>query len=323
MNKKENNLIYFLDVSKDQSLLIKKFFKNAKIVNKLLTEKELIRKCKDAEIICSSNRQKISKKLIENSKKLKFIITRSVGYDHIDLETAKKYNILVANVPDYGSHVIAEFVFALLLSGLRQVDRADKLVENNYCFSINGLKGIALKNKTLGIIGAGKIGTNVARIASLGFNMNTLVYSPRKDLKKARLNKFKYVSLLEIFKKSDIISLHCPLFDETKHLINKKTLSKMKDGVIIVNTSRGALINTLDLTRAIKNKKVSHAFLDVIEHENNIKQHKKLIDLKPVIVTPHIAFYADDSINKQYSLACESINNFLNNKKVNGIIKGV
>jgi len=320
--KKENS-IYFFDVNKKQVSIIKNYFPKAKIYYKLLSEKKLIEACKNAQIICTSNRQKITKKVINNSKNLQFIITRSVGYDHIDLETAKKNNISVSNIPDYGSYVIAEFVFALLLSGLRHVDKADKTVEKSYKFSISGLKGVALKSKTIGIIGAGKIGANVIRISSLGFKMKTLVHDPNKDNKLSRKYGFKYVSLAKLFKDSDIISLHCPLLESTKHLINEESLDKMKDGVIIVNTSRGGLIDTKALTKAIEDKKVSHAFLDVIEHEQDIKKHKKLINLKPVIVTPHIAFYADDSIEKQYSLACLDINNFLNNKKVKGLVSGI
>lgn len=323
MNKNNKQNIYFFDVNFENEALIKKNFPKAIIINHLLSEKELLKYSLKANIICTSTRQKISAKFIKSASLLKFIITRSVGYDHIDLKSAKENNVLVANIPDYGSHVIAEFVFALLLSGLRQVDRADKLVEKTYKFSYKNLKGISLKNKTIGIIGAGKIGTNVARIASLGFKMKTLVYSPEKDDKKAKNNGFKYVSLTNLFKNSDIISLHCPLLEETRHLINQDSLKIMKNGIIIVNTSRGALINTSDLTKAIKEKKVSHAFLDVIEHEDNIKKHKELIKLKSVIVTPHIAFYADDSLEKQYVLACLNINNYINKKKINGLIKGI
>lgn len=323
MNKINNNLIYFLDVDLGKEKIIKKFFPKAKIINKLLTEKDLLNLSSKANIICTSARQKIYNKFINKAKNLKFIITRSVGYDHINLNLAKKNNILVANIPDYGSHIIAEFVFALLLSGLRQIDKADKLVEKNYNFSIKGLKGVALKNKTIGIIGVGKIGTNVARIASLGFKMKTLAYSPKKDHKKAKKYAFKYVGLKYLFKNSDIISLHCPLLEETKYLINYDNLKIMKTGVIIINTSRGGLINTLDLTKAIKEKKVSHAFLDVIEHEDNIKKYRELINLKPVIVTPHIAFYADDSLDKQYILACQTINNYISNRKINGLIQGI
>lgn len=320
----KKNIIYFLDVNKEEEGIIKKELPQAIIINNILGEKKLAEKIKEAEIICTSTREKISSSIIKSLKNLKFIITRSVGYDHINLKSAKENNIMVANIPDYGAHVIAEFVFALLLSGLRNVDKADRQVENTYKFFYQGLKGRALFGKTLGIIGTGNIGSKVAKIASLGFNMKVIAHSKTKRNDLAKKYNFKYVNLSTIWKKSDIISLHCPLLAKTKHIINKNSLAKMKTGVIIVNTSRGALIKTKDLTKAIKNKKVANAFLDVIEHEDNIKRNKELIDLEPVIVTPHIAFYADDSAKKQYKLAIETIKVFLNKKKnIPGQITGI
>ncbi len=308
---------YFLDVLKEDEQIIKDNFPNSFISSESLNDKH-----NDAEILCASIHSKVSRKTINNFHNLKLIITRSVGYDHIDLEYANKKGITVCNIPDYGSHVIAEFVFALLLSGLRQIDRGDKRVEKNN-FSFIGLKGISLKNKTLGIIGTGKIGINVARIASLGFLMNVLAYDPYPNKKGAKNYNFNYVDLKEIWKKSDIITLHCPLFPENKHLINKKTFSKMKEGIIIVNTSRGGLIDTNSLVEAIKSKKVSHAFLDVLEHEENIKESKTLIKLPNVITTPHIAFYADDSVKKMYELSFETIKKYLNGGELENKVIGI
>lgn len=311
-----NKVIAFLGVSFDNKKIIKKEFSKALINNN-------INDLANVEILCISANNKIDNKFLAKLPKLKYIITRSVGYDHIDLKACLKRKIKVSNISDYGSSVIAEFVFALLLSGLRNIDLADKYVEKNYRFDKKGLTGIALENKTIGIIGLGNIGSKVARIASLGFHMNTIVYTPNKKQKLAKQLNFKYVTLNKLWNESDIISLHCPLNEKTRHLINSKSIKKMKDNVVIVNTSRGGLINTKDLTKAILSKKVSRSFLDVIEHEDNILKNKKLIDIPEVIVTPHIAYYADDSSLSRYKLSFKAILAYINNKKLPDLISGI
>jgi len=278
---------------------------------------------KEVEIICPFIYSKITHKIIESLPDLKLIITRSVGYDHIDLVAAKEKDIAVCNVPNYGSHVIAEHVFALLLSGLRHITKGDKRIERDKKFSFSSLRGISLKGKNLGIIGTGKIGKNVARIASSGFLMNVFAYDPYPDKDLALENHFSYTDLKTIWEKSDIITLHCPLLKDTKHLINNKSISAMKDGIVIVNTSRGGVIDTNALTKGLKSKKVSYAFLDVLEHENNIKENKELLELPNVIVTQHIAFYADDSMRKMYSEAFATIDSFIQKKTIVNLIKGL
>jgi D-lactate dehydrogenase len=315
--------IYFLDVSPEDKKIILNSFSSAQIFQDKLSEDEIIKNCLDAEILSIFVHTRISKKIIESLPNLKLIITRSVGYDHIDLITANKKNINVCNVPDYGSHVISEFVFALLLSGLRHIEAGDNRVEKEKDFSFTGLKGMALKGKTLGVVGTGKIGRNVTRIASLGFLMNVLAYDAYPNDELAEENHFSYVSLKEVWEKSDIITLHCPLLSETKHIINKKSLSMMKKGVVIVNTSRGGLINTKDLITSLKSGHVSYAFLDVLEHEDNIAIDRDLIKLPNVITTPHVAFYADDSIQKMYESVFETINNYLKGEKLNNKIIGI
>ncbi len=313
--------IYFLDVFDEDREMVLKRFPEASVFSRALSEEELIETCKEAEILCIFARSKLTANVINSLPNLKMIVTRSVGYDHIDLEAANKKNIIVANVPDYGSYVISEFVFALLLSGLRHIGEGDERVEKEE-FSPIGLKGFALKGKTIGIIGTGRIGRNVARIASMGFLMNVLAYDPYPDKEAAEENHFSYVDLETIWKEADIITLHCPLLPSTKHLINEKNLSVMKNGVIIVNTSRGGIIKTEALVSALKSKKVSHAFLDVLEHEDNIAKDKELIEIPNVITTPHIAFYADDSMQKMYESAFLSIDAHIKGEEIKNRVVG-
>ncbi len=305
--------MYFFEVEKTDDKEILSKYPDAKIFREALSEKN-IKQCSDAEVICVMVHSVVSEKIIISFKNLKLIVTRSVGYDHIDLKRIKRHGIPVCNVPDYWSHVIAEHVFALLLASVRNVLEWEYRTEHDN-FSWKWLRWMALKWKTLAVIGTGKIGAHVCRIASIWFKMNVIAYDkyPNKQLSEDYNFEYKN-SLDEIWKEADIISLHTPLFPETEHMINKKSISKMKDWVVLINTARGGLINTPDLIEAIKSKKISHAALDVIEHENNIKEDAELLHLPWVIITPHIAFYADDSIHKMYDEAICSIERFINNE---------
>ena len=315
--------ITFLEVEKEDENKVKAKFPEADLFNNILSEEEIIKNCQETEILSVFIYSQITKKVIENLPNLKQIATRSVGYDHINLKTAKEKEVAVCNVPDYGAHAIAEHVFALLLSGIRRISEGGKRVEKEFDFDFKGLRGVTLKGKTLGIIGTGKIGKNVARIASLGFLMDAVAYDPFPDENVARENHFKYVELDEVWKNSDIISLHCPLLEETKHLVNQETIRKMKDKVIIINTSRGGVIKTSDLLEGLSSGKISYAVLDVLEHEKNIKNNKKLLEMPNVVITPHIAFYADDSMNKMYEDAFQSIERFLKKEKLIHQVLGV
>jgi len=315
--------ITFLEVEKEDENKVKDKFPEAEIFNNILSEEEIIKNCQETEILSVFIYSKITKKVFENLPKLKQIATRSVGYDHIDLKTAKEKGVVICNVPDYGAHAIAEHVFALLLSGIRRISEGEERVEKEFEFDFKGLRGVTLKGKTLGIIGTGKIGKNVARIASLGFLMDVVAYDPFPEENTARENHFKYVELDEVWKNSDIISLHCPLLEETKHLVNQETIGKMKDEVIIINTSRGGVIKTSDLLEGLSSGKISYAVLDVLEHEKNIKNNKKLLEMPNVVITPHVAFYADDSMNKMYEDAFQSIERFLKKEKLIHQVLGV
>ncbi len=319
----KNANIFFLEVEKEDTKRIKDEFQGAKIINKVLSEEEIIEQCQEAEIISVFIYSKITKKVLKNLPNLKLIVTRSVGYDHIDLKAAKENNIKVCNVPDYGAHAIAEHVFALLLSGIRKIGEGESKIEKKHEFNFKGLRGISLKGKTLGVIGTGKIGKNVARIASLGFLMDVIAYDPFPDEDAARENHFTYSDFDKIWSNSDIISLHCPLNEHTKHLIGEDAINKMRNGVVLVNTSRGGVVDTKALIQGLKSKKISHALLDVLEHEKNIEENKELMNLSGVIITPHIAFYADDSMKKMYEESFFSINRYLNGEKLIHQVQGI
>jgi len=314
--------IVFLEIEAQDKKLILSKYPNAIISEGVLKEEEIITQFKDAEILCPFIYSPITKKVINALPNLKFIVTRSVGYNHIDLKSASEKNIPVCNVPDYGAHAIAEHVFALILSSIRQVKEGDDRVELKY-FSFQGLRGIGLKGKTLGIVGVGKIGKNVARIASLGFEMNVLAYDPNADKKLAKKYHFQYVSLKEIWKNCDIISFHVPLLDKTRHMVNAQTIKKMKKGVVLVNTARGGIIDTDALIGGLKSEKIQYAALDVLEHEKNIAANKELLYMPNVTVTPHVAFYVDDTVKKMYEESFLSIDEFQMQKKLSHCVSGI
>ena len=315
------NKIYFFEVEKEDQKLVSEKYPEAQFFSEPFS-RELAEKCTDAEIVCGMVHSEFSAENLGILPNLKLIVTRSVGYDHIDLKFASERNIPVCNVPDYGSHVIAEHVFALLLSSCRNVLEGEERT-NHDNFSACGLRGIALKDKTLGVIGTGRIGAHVCRVAACGFGMKVIAYDPKPNQELAKECSFKYVkSLEEIWKQADMISLHTPLLPETKHMINTETIAKMKDGVILINTARGGLIDTSALLKAIRNKKFSHVALDVIEHETNIKEDKELLHIPGVIITPHIAFYADQSMKNMYTESFKSIDEFLAGKDLGFQVQG-
>ena len=326
--------IIFTEVEKIDEVKIIENYKNLdyniSIDNRILNEEivcdendNFFEKYKNAEILCTFIYSQVTQKVLEKMPNLKMIITRSVGYNHIDLVECYNKKIPVCNVPDYGSHVIAEHVFAMLLSSLRCIEKASD--QTKMCdFNFSGLRGMSLKGKTLGIIGTGKIGKKVARIGSMGFLMNVIAYSRHQDTDAALSSHFRYVdSVKEIWEQSDIISLHIPANKESYHMVNKESIAQMKDGVVLVNTARGALIDTPALIEGVKSKKISHAVLDVIENEKHIADFPELQTMSEILITPHIAFYADDSMKTMYSEAFTSIQNFIEHKKLIHEVKEV
>lgn len=262
--------------------------------------------------------EKVLAKLKENN--ITSVFLRCTGYNNVDLAAAKKLGIKVYRVPSYSPHAIAEYTFALLLTINRRIHKAYNRTRE-YNFSLEDLVGSDLVNKTIGIIGYGKIGRLVANIA-LGFSMNVLVYDPFLTSLPQSENLRLVSELDELYKESDYISLHSPLTQSNFHLINKDAINKMKKGVTIINTSRGALIDSHALLEAIKERKVSAVALDVYEEEENIfyedrSNHilddevlRDLIAMPNVIVTSHQAFLTNEALEEISRVSILNIKNY-------------
>ncbi len=269
---------------------------------------------KDFDAISVFVRCLVDKKVIESFPNLKMIAVRSTGFDNVDLEAARSKNISVCNVPDYGSHTVAEFTFGLMLSLLRNIPQAVRKVKEDGQYNFEGLRGVDLNGKTLGVVGTGKIGRNVIKTAK-AFGMEVLAFDVKPDDDLAWELKFKYVPLDDLLQGSDIITLHVPYFKETHHLINSQNIEKIKNGAYLINTARGAIIETESLVAALKSQKISGAALDVLEEEGELKEEAELllrgklsqeemksilenhvlIDLPNVLITPHMAFYTKEA----------------------------
>jgi D-3-phosphoglycerate dehydrogenase len=267
------------------------------------TEEEVIRYCKDADALLNQYAP-ITRKVIENLEKAKIIVRYGVGVDNIDIKAATEKGIFVANVI-YDISDVADHAFALILSLARKILLANKNVKNGK-WDWKELQPIYRFNgSTLGIVGLGRIGSAIARRAK-GFNMRILYYDTirREDIEKEL--GIIYTDLDNLLKESDFVTLHVPLTNETRHLINEERLKLMKKNAIIINTSRGPVIDEKALYKALKNKWIAGAGLDVLEKEPPLKDNP-LFQLDNVIVTPHMAWYSIDSLTEIQRKAAEEV----------------
>ena len=276
--------------------------------------------------------------VLDKFPNLKYVATRSTGYDHIDIEEAQKRNIVVSNVPAYGSVTVAEFTFALLLAVSRKIFPAyDQILEQGN-FEKKGLRGFDLNKKVLGVVGTGKIGQHVIQIAK-GFGMKVLAYDINRDEDLANEKGFEYVEMDDLLVKSDVISLHLPYNPHTHHIINKESFDKMKEGVVIVNTSRGGVMETSALVEALKSGRVSGAGLDVLESEiymgkeldllrnensteediDTVLHNQYLIENSNVIITPHNAFNTQEAIERIFDTTVKNVESFGEGEIINEI----
>lgn len=282
---------------------------------------------KDCEVISVFTDSKVDASTIDAFADLKLIAARSTGFDHIDLKKTQEKNITVVNVPVYGEATVAEFAFALLLAITKRMIQANISVRITEKFNREGLTGFDLLDKTFGVIGTGHIGVNAVKIAR-GFGMKVLAFDafPNKEL--AEKMEFSYVSLEELMSKSDFVSLHIPFLPATKHLINQKNISFFKRGVVLINTSRGEIVETAALINGLETGIISAAGLDVLESELTLrtdaeadseeaKLNDKLIEMHNVIVTPHIASNTKEAMDRIRQTTVDNIKAFINSAPQN------
>lgn len=250
---------------------------------------------------------------------VKFIAMRCAGYNNVDLKSAKG-KIKVYRVPRYSPYAVSEHAMGMLMCLNRKIHKAF-IRTKDFNFSLSGLTGFDLHGKTVGIIGTGKIGQVFADICK-GYKMKILAYDVIKSIEDVL-----YTDLNTLFESSDIISLHCPLTRDTYHMINKKTINMMKDGVYILNTSRGALINTSDLLDGLKSQKIGGAALDVYEEESDIffedrsdeyfhdDKLRLLLSMPNVLITSHQAFLTNEALQNIALVTLNNINDFFNSQQ--------
>jgi len=292
----------------------------------------------EAEVICTFIESKIGEDEMKQFPALKLIATRSTGFDHIDLAVAKARGVAVANVPFYGENTVAEFTFALLLALSRRIIDADERVRDTGTFSHDNLQGFDLSGKTIGVVGCGHIGVHVIRMAN-GFGMKVLGFDVTKNDELAKTLNFTYATLQELFANSDIITLHVPYNAHTHHLINKENIGTFKKGSYLINTSRGAVIETDALVEALRSGIIAGAALDVLEEEGDMNdesvlltsphpnaeaiktalENHYLIEHPRVIVTPHVAFNTKEAVERILNTTIENIRKFESGSPTNTV----
>lgn len=282
---------------------------------------------KGYDVVCAFVNDEISKPVIEqlNIQGVKLIALRCAGYNNVDLPAAFGH-LHIVRVPAYSPYAVAEHAVALLMTLNRKTHKAYSRTRDNN-FNINGLTGFDLHDKTIGIIGTGKIGQVMIGIMK-GFGMRILAYDVFPNIKAATELGFAYTDLDTLYKESDVISLHCPLTKETHHLINQNSLAKMKKAVVLINTSRGQLVNTKDLIVALKAGTIGAAGLDVYEEESeyffedfsgsNIDDDvlARLLTFHNVLVTSHQAFLTEEALHNIATTTLDNIKGFFTEQKV-------
>ncbi|MCI9251817.1 MAG: D-2-hydroxyacid dehydrogenase [Lachnospiraceae bacterium] len=286
--------------------------------------KEIQNRIGDAKIVIT-NKTPLTRETIEACPQIRYIGALSTGYNVIDIEAAREREIPVSNIPAYGTDAVAQFTFALLLDICHHAAHHSQAVHEgrwsscaDFCFWEYPL--IELAGKTMGIVGFGRIGQAVGRLAN-AFGMKVLAYAAHRR-PELETEACRYVELEELFARSDIISLHCPLFPETEGMINKESIAGMKDGVVILNTGRGPLIVEQDLADALNSGKVYAAGLDVVSAEP-ISEDNPLLTAKNCLITPHIAWASKESRQRLMDTAVGNLEAFLAGTPVNVVNQGI
>nr|WP_314531889.1 2-hydroxyacid dehydrogenase [uncultured Fusobacterium sp.] len=326
----EKTRVIFFDIKDYDKEFFKKYGKDYDFEMTFLQvrlSEETAHLTKGYDVVCAFTNDDINKETIDliSENGIKLLAMRCAGFNNISLKDIHN-RFKVVRVPAYSPHAIAEYTVGLILAINRKIHKAYvRTREGN--FSINGLMGIDLYQKTAGIIGTGKIGQILIKMLK-GFDMNVIAYDPFPNQKIADELGFKYVSLDELYAEADVISLNCPLTKETKYMINRRSMLKMKDGVMIVNTGRGALIDSVDLVEALKDKKVGAAALDVYEEEEEYFFEDKssqvieddilgrLLSFHNVLMTSHQAYFTEEAVEAITVTTLNNIKAFVEGKEL-------
>ena len=275
-------------------------------------KEDILARIGEAEIVLT-NKTPITREIIEAAPRMKYVGVLATGYNVVDLAAAREKNVIVTNIPAYSTDSVAQLVFALLLEICHHVGRhSDSVHAGKWSasrdFAFWDYPLVELAGKTIGIVGYGRIGKKVAEVAR-AFGMKVIAWTrtPRDP---------ECVSFDELLAQSDVISLHCPLFAETQNLINRETIAKMKDGVILINTSRGPVVNDADLREALLSGKVAYAGVDVATVEP-IPADNPLLGLDNVLITPHIAWATQEARARLVDIAIANVQAFASGKPVN------
>lgn len=275
---------------------------------------------REFDVVCIFVNDVVDEKTINILKEcnVKLIALRCAGFNNVDIK--KLGDLSAVRVPEYSPYAVAEHAAALFLSINRKIYKAYQRTRK-YNFTLNGLLGFDIHGKAVGVIGAGKIGKAFINIMN-GFGCKVLAYDKFQDEKTAKEMNFEYVDLDKLYRESDIISLHCPLTDENYKMINEETLAKMKDGVVLINTSRGKLIDTTSLIKKLEEGKIGGLGLDVYEDEEEFflndmsnsyirdEELSVLLTMPNVVVTSHQAFFTKEALNKIALDTCENVKEF-------------
>ncbi len=298
--------------------------------------KENIENFKDIEILSVFISSQINKEIIDALPNLKFITTRSTGYDHIDINYCKEKGIVVSNVPEYGTKTVAEWTIGLMLNLMRKIYYAIDQIKETESFDLSNLRGEELYGKTLGVIGTGRIGKEVIKLAK-AFGMNILAFDAYPDQNFAQEIGVQYVSLEDLLKNSDVITIHTNLNPSTFHLINKENIKIVKRGAYLINTARGGIVETEALVYALKEGILKGAALDVLEEETEVKEELEILaksDLKTeeiktlwqnhilmkmpnVLITPHNAFNSKEAVSRILKTTIDNIKAFISGNPIN------
>jgi len=277
-----------------------------------LDVKKQIDRLESADVLMLAN-MPLQPEVVASCEKLKFINVAFTGVDHIPIALAKEKGIAVSNASGYSNDSVAELVLALTLSLLRKIPQVDPLTRSSGV--VGNLVGNELKGKTVGIIGTGAIGGRTAELFN-AFGCEVLGYNPLT----VELPNVEHVTMDELLERSDIISLHCPLMDSTRGLIDEEAISKMKDGVIFINAARGPIVNSEALAKALQTGKIGAAGIDVYEMEPPIPKEHPLLNAPNTIVAPHIAYLSEESMEKRAQIVFDSLDSWLDGIQLNRIV---